>query len=41
MRKLLVIVLAFCCTAAFAQKSDLRRGNRQFRKGEYPKADIS
>ena len=41
MRRLLVIVLAFCCVAAYAQKGDLRRGNRQFRKGEFPKADIS
>jgi len=41
MRRLLVIVLAFSCVAAYAQKGDLRRGNRQFRKGEFPKADIS
>ena len=27
--------------AAFAQKADLRRGNRQFKKGEYAQADIS
>ena len=41
MRKLMVILLSCCCTAAFAQKGDLRRGNRQFRKGEFAKADIS
>ena len=29
------------CSAAFAQKADLRRGNREFKKGEYAKADIS
>ena len=31
----------FSCLTAFAQKADLRRGNRQFRKGEYAAADIS
>jgi Ca-activated chloride channel family protein len=41
MRKLLILILAFSCVTAFAQKADLRRGNRQFRKGEFPKADIS
>ena len=41
MRRLIAIVLAFSCLTAFAQKGDLRRGNRQFRKGAYPKADIS
>ena len=41
MRKLLVILLAFSCLSAYAQKGDLRRGNRQFRRGEFPKADIS
>lgn len=41
MRRLLVILLAFSCLSAFAQKGDLRRGNRQFRRGEFPKADIS
>ena len=41
MRRLLIIVLAFSCLTAFAQKGDLRRGNRQFRRGEFPKADIS
>ena len=41
MRKLLVILLAFGCLSAYAQKADLRRGNRLFRRGEFPKADIS
>ena len=42
MRKLLVIsLLALCSLTAFAQKGDLRRGNRLFRRGEFPKADIS
>ena len=42
MRKLLSILLALTlCTAVFGQKADLRRGNRQFRKGEYAQADIS
>ena len=41
MRRFVVILLAFSCVSAFAQKGDLRRGNRQFRKGEFPKADIS
>ena len=41
MRRLLILIMAFCCVTAFAQKADLRRGNRQFRKGEFPKADIS
>ncbi len=42
MRKLLVIsLLALCNLTAFAQKADLRRGNRLFRRGEFPKADIS
>ena len=41
MRKLLVILLAFSCLSAYAQKGDLRRGNRQFRRGEFQKADIS
>ena len=42
MRKLLVIsLLALCSLTAFAQKADLRRGNRLFRRGEFPKADIS
>lgn len=42
MRKLFCIVLALCLgTVAFAQKADLRRGNRQFRKEKYAEADIS
>ena len=41
MRKLLCILLCFSCLTAFAQKADLRKGNRQFRKGEYAAADIS
>lgn len=42
MRKLVCIMLALCLgTVAFAQKGDLRRGNRQFRKGQYAQADIS
>ncbi len=42
MRKCLIIILSLCCcVSAFAQKGDLRRGNRQFRKGEFAKADIS
>ena len=40
-RKFLCILLLFSCLTAFAQKADLRRGNRQFRKGEYAAADIS
>ena len=36
------ILLALCLSSvAFAQKADLRRGNRQFKKGEYAQADIS
>ena len=42
MRRLLVILLlALCSLTAFAQKGDLRKGNRQFRRGEFSKADIS
>lgn len=42
MRKLFCIALALCLgTVAFAQKADLRRGNRQFRKEKYAEADIS
>ena len=42
MRRLLVILLlTLCSLTAFAQKGDLRKGNRQFRRGEFPKADIS
>ena len=42
MRKFVCIILALSlCGAAFAQKADLRRGNRQFKKGEFAQADIS
>ena len=42
MRKFVCILLAVCLPlAVFAQKADLRRGNRQFKKGEYAQADIS
>ena len=42
MRKFVCIILALSLSvAAFAQKADLRRGNRQFKKGEYAQADIS
>ena len=42
MRKLVTILaLSLVCMASFAQKADLRKGNRQFRKGEYAQADIS
>jgi len=41
MKKCLVILLSFCCLSAFAQKGDLRRGNRQFRKGDFAQADLS
>ena len=41
MRKLICILLALSCLSAYAQKADLRRGNRQFKKGEYAQADIS
>ena len=42
MRRLLVILLlTLCSLTALAQKGDLRKGNRQFRRGEFPKADIS
>ena len=41
MRKLLVILLAFSCLTAQAQKADLRKGNRQFAKGQFAEADIS
>ena len=42
MRKIVCIILAICLSgAAFAQKADLRRGNRQFKKGDYAQADIS
>lgn len=43
MRKFVCILLLAACLpgAAFAQKADFRRGNRQFRKAEYGEADIS
>ncbi|MBO4339848.1 MAG: hypothetical protein J5835_00260 [Bacteroidales bacterium] len=41
MRKYLTILLMFAVIPAAAQLKDLRRGNREFRKGEYGQADIS
>ena len=42
MRKFLCILLLLAsCSLAFGQKADLRRGNREFKKGQYAKADIS
>ena len=41
MKKYLTILLLFAVIPAFAQLKDLRRGNREFRKGEYGQADIS
>ena len=41
MKKYLTILLLFAVIPAFAQVRDLRRGNREFRKGEYAEADIS
>lgn len=42
MRKFICItLLMLSCLSAFAQKADLRRGNREFKKGEYAKADVS
>ena len=41
MRKYLTILLLFAVIPASAQLRDLRRGNREFRKGEYGEADIS
>ena len=41
MKKYLTILLLFAMIPAFAQKHDLRRGNREFRKGEYSQADVS
>ena len=42
MRKFVCITaLMLSCLCAFAQKADLRRGNREFKKREYAKADIS
>ena len=42
MKKWLCILLTLVSVgSAFAQRADLRRGNREFRKKEYAKADIS
>ena len=42
MRKLVcIIILILSALSAFGQKADLRRGNREFNKKEYAKADIS
>lgn len=42
MRKLvLVILLTMTSVSVWGQKADLRKGNREFRKGEYGEADIS
>jgi len=41
MKKYLTILLLFAVIPSFAQVRDLRRGNREFRKGEYGEADIS
>lgn len=42
MRKFVCIaLLLLSCLSAFGQRADLRRGNREFRKGQFDKADIS
>lgn len=42
MRKsVLIILLTLASVSALGQKADLRKGNREFRKGEYGEADIS
>ena len=42
MRKsVLIILLTLASVSAWGQKADLRKGNREFRKGEYVEADIS
>ena len=42
MRKFVCIILVLSLSgAAFAQKADFRKGNRQFRKADYSEADIS
>ena len=42
MRKLvLMILLTMASISVWGQKADLRKGNREFRKGEYGEADIS
>ena len=41
MRKFVCIaLLLLSCLSAFGQRADLRRGNREFRKGQFDKADI-
>ena len=42
MKKLsFIVLLTLCCTLCWAQRGDLRKGNRHFAKGEFPEADIS
>ena len=42
MRKsVFIILLTLASISAWGQKADLRKGNREFRKGEYGEADIS
>ena len=42
MRKsVLIILLTLASVSVWGQKADLRKGNREFRKGEYGQADIS
>ncbi len=42
MRKLVfIILLTLASISTWGQKADLRKGNREFRKGEYGEADIS
>jgi tetratricopeptide (TPR) repeat protein len=43
MRKFLTIIALLSCVAGFAQvdRKDVRRGNRQFRKGEFAAAEVS
>ena len=42
MRKsVLIILLTLAPISVWGQKADLRKGNREFRKGEYGEADIS
>ena len=38
---MLVILLTLASISVWGQKADLRKGNREFRKGEYGEADIS
>ena len=37
----LILLLTLASVSAWGQKADLRKGNREFRKGEYGEADIS